>query len=72
MPAKLISGSEYRPLRPELRAMSGGFAELRGRVRARHAPPAVVMAECAALDPDSLHRAVGELGAASRPQDLNA
>ena len=62
----LISPSEYRPLRPELQPFFGGFAELRGMMRAqqmRHVDPRTELAE---VDAESLHRALDEAIAAGR------
>ena len=68
----LISPSEYRPLRPEIRPFLGGFAELRGMMRARQMRRVVPRTESTELDPESLHRAVSEATAAGRLQRREA
>lgn len=69
MSPKPISPSEYRPLRPELQPLFGGFAELRGQMRARQMRRVIPRTECTELDQESLHRAVGEAAVAGRLDD---
>ncbi|HEX9937350.1 MAG TPA: hypothetical protein VGB15_09510 [Longimicrobium sp.] len=66
MPGKLIHPSEYRPLRPELQPFFGGFAELRGMMRAQQMRQVIPHTESAEVDAESLHRALDEATAAGR------
>jgi hypothetical protein len=66
MSGKLIPLSEYRPLRPEYRALSGSFAEMRAKIHARKMRRILPRTESTELDPESLHRAVNEAIAAGR------